>query len=82
MPLPELRKWVSHLLSCKSIDDMRELVRLFGQESWTLEDRSIFSAIYTPKLLMMVSGNDDKWSLLEDISALCWNGGRNEIHAN
>ena len=71
----KLRYWIAALLRCKSIADVKLVVCEFSSESWSLQDRTLFSAIYTPHALRLIPDDQDKWKLLEDLAFLCWKAG-------
>lgn len=68
----ELQYWVSRLLKCKTLTDYRDVLIRFAEHSWTLTERSIISAIYTPPVVKMLGGDDDKWRWLEELEGYCW----------
>lgn len=71
----DLCYWTYKVLLCDSIEEMRSVMADFNQRSWTLENRAMMSACYTPKLLKFIgnsSADEDKNFLMEEFAGLCW----------
>lgn len=69
----KLRDWAAALLRCKTLEDYKTVLTGFhAQSGWTLEERSMISAVYTPPVVKMVRDLDDKWKWLEEFAQLCW----------
>jgi len=71
--MTELRYWVVRIFKCQTIDDFRQVLAGFSAAGgWTLEERSVISSIYTPRLMKLLTQYEDAPVYLEEISALCW----------
>jgi hypothetical protein len=70
----ELRHWVSRLLFCRTIEDFETVLNGFSDMNcWTLEQRALISAVYTPRALKLLKQDEDnKWKWIEKLSAICW----------
>lgn len=67
--------WTYKVLLCDTLEQMRSVMADFNRGTWTLEDRSLMSACYTPKLLKLIgkgSSEEEKKFLMEEFADLCW----------
>jgi hypothetical protein len=69
------RHWILCVLRCKTFENFRDVITAFSKETWTLEQKALFSKIYTPRLAKALGQNEDKGRLMEDMAALCWRVG-------
>lgn len=71
----DLSYWVYRILLCRTIEEMREALRKFDEGIWSIEDRSVISATYTPRLIDFMGkgiAEEDRKFLLEEFASLCW----------
>jgi len=68
----EFRHCVVRIFKCQTIEDFREVLTGFSAGTWTLQERSVISAIYTPRLMKLLAKSEDAPVYLEELSALCW----------
>lgn len=67
-----LRYWIRRILLCKTIEDFEFVLTKFGYQKFSLTDRALISAIYTPRLKKILGEREEKGRILEDCMALCW----------
>lgn len=74
------QKYCTMILKCQTVTEFTLVLSGFGiNPGWTLEERSIMSALYTPRVKPLLGG-EDKQRILEDLAALCW--GTNGNHTS
>lgn len=67
-----LRYWVLALLRCKTIAQFERVLTKFSEQNFSLTDKALISAVYTPRLKKVLGEREEKGRILEDMSALCW----------
>lgn len=72
----EFRQWILKVLDCKTLEEFQHVLTGFNEGAWSLEEKSIMSGVYTPRVMTMLSGGEEQAWWLEELASLCWNAGK------
>lgn len=66
------KDWIFRALNCQTVAEFETMLREFAATPWTLEEKSIMSAVYSPRVVKLLRESEDKYRRLEDMAQICW----------